>query len=96
MKKLDYDLATNDADDGKLRPILEQAISDHFADGILSHTWEGDVLKLSGPGARGSIVHKSGQLKLQAELRAPASLVHRMIRRKIEAALADVSDQIRA
>ncbi len=91
MKKLDFKLDTGSVSAGELKPILEAAISGHFADGFLHHEWDGDVLRLSGPGARGSIVHESGQLRLQAELRAPASLVHRAIRRKIEAALGDVA-----
>ncbi len=94
MKKVDFKLATGDADAGELRPILDQAISDHFDDGFLHHAWDGDVLRLSGPGARGTIVHESGHLRLQAKLRAPASLVHRVIRRKIQAALEDVAAKL--
>ena len=95
MKKLDFKLATGDAGAGELRPILDQAISDHFGDGFLHHTWDGDVLRLSGPGARGSIVHEAGHLRLQATLRAPASLVHQAIRRKIQAALGDVAAKLK-
>ncbi len=91
MKSLDYKLDTGGADAGELRSVLEQAISDHFDDGFLHHEWDGDVLRLSGPGARGSVVQEPGRLRLRAQLRAPASLVHKVIRRKIEAALADVA-----
>lgn len=94
MKKLDFELNTGNAKAGELRPILDQAISNHFADGFMHHEWEGDVLRLSGPGARGSIVHESGHLRLRAELRAPASFVHRAIRRKIKAALGDVAAKV--
>ena len=96
MKHLDFELATGDADLGQLRPILDRAIDDHFADGILRHTWEGDVLRLSGPGARGSIVHEAGQLRLRAQLKPPASFVHRVIRRKIAKALGDVTAALEA
>ncbi len=94
MKKLDYKLATGDTDAGEVRAVLEEAISDHFVDGYMRHDWDGDVLRLSGPGARGSIVHESGQLRLKAILRPPASFVHGLIRRKIEAALADVAAKV--
>lgn len=91
MKKLDFELATGGADAAALRSILDEAISDHFDDGFLHHEWDGDVLRLSGPGARGSVVHEPGHLRLRAELRPPASFIHRVIRRRVEAALADVA-----
>lgn len=95
MKRLDFKLATGGADAAELRRVLDQTISDHFDDGFLHHKWDGDVLRLSGPGARGSIVHEAGHLKLQAKLRAPASLVHRAIRRRIQAAMDDVAAKLR-
>ena len=52
------------------------------------------MLLLSGPGARGSIVHEDGRLRLRAKLKPPASLVHRLIRRKIETALSDVAARV--
>ncbi|MCP3958935.1 MAG: hypothetical protein GY719_13870 [bacterium] len=94
MKKLDLDLDVGTAEMSELKSVLDAAISDHFADGFLRHRWEGDVLRLSGPGARGSLVRRDGRLKLQAELRAPASWAHRVIRRKIDAALGDVAAHI--
>ncbi len=94
MKRLDIVLETGKPAMGELRPLLDAAISKHFDDGFLHHRWEGDVLRLSGPGAAGSIVHESGSLRLQAELRPPASWVHRTIRRKIEAALDDLAARV--
>ncbi len=79
-----------------LRPLLEAAIADHFDDGFLRHRWEGDVLRLSGPGARGSLVCEAGTLRLRAVLKPPASWVHRVIRRKLDAALEDVAARIAA
>ena len=78
----------------ELRPLLEAAIADHFDDGFLRHRWEGDLLRLSGPGARGSLVCEGGFLKLRAVLRPPASWVRGVIRRKLDAALADVATAI--
>ncbi len=94
MKRLDIVLDTGETEMPELRPILDAAITDHFDDGFLHHRWEGDVLQLSGPGAHGSIIHEAGHLKLQAELKPPASWVHKTIRRKIEAALGDLAAKI--
>ena len=94
MKKIDLELDTGVASLGELRPAIDAAIDDHFDDGFLRHRWEGDVLCLSGPGARGSLSHEDGRLKLYAQLKPPASWVSGTIRRKIEAALEDVAAKI--
>lgn len=91
MKNLDRKLDVGTVELAELRPILDAAISNHFADGFLHHEWEGDVLRLSGPGARGSLTHGAGRLRLSAELKPPASWMHRVIRHKLDAALADVA-----
>lgn len=94
MKKLDFQLEVGTTELAVLRPVVDAAIDDHFADGFLQHRWQGEVLRLSGPGARGSLVRQAGRLRLTAELRPPASWMHRVIRRKIEAALADVAARV--
>ena len=91
MKTLDLELDTGAAKMSDLRPILDAAIEDHFGDGFLRHRWEGDVLQLSGPGARGSLSWEAGRLKLHAVLKPPASWAHRVIRRKLDAAFEDVA-----
>jgi len=91
MKTLDLELETGGAEMSELRPILDRAIGDHFGGGFLRHRWEGDVLQLSGPGARGSLIWEAGRLKLRVELRPPASWAHRTIRRKLDAAFEDVA-----
>ncbi len=96
MKVLEDELEVGTAGMRELRPWLEAAIADHFDDGFLRHRWEGDVLRLSGPGARGSLVCEAGSLRLRAVLRPPASWVHRVIRRKLDAALEDVAARIAA
>ncbi len=96
MKKIDLELAVGTVKLTELRPILDAAIGDHFADGFLHHEWEGDVVRLSGPGARGSLVCQDGHLRLTAELKPPASWVHRVIRGKIDAALTDVVARVDA
>ena len=52
------------------------------------------MLRLSGPGARGSLIHEAGRLKLNAQLKPPASWVAGTVRRKIEAALEDVAAKV--
>lgn len=94
MKKLDLELEVGTAEMAELRPILDAAISGHFDDGFLRHRWEGEVLRLSGPGARGSLVCQDGRLRLRAELRPPASWMHRVIRQKADAALEDVAAHV--
>ncbi len=94
MKRLDIALEIGQAGMSELRPILDAAITEHFDDGFLHHRWEGDVLRLTGPGAEGSIVHEDGHLRLRAALRPPASWVHRTIRSKIEAALEDLTERL--
>ena len=91
MKKIDLELEVGAAEIDDLRPVLAGAISNHFSEGVLRHQWDGDVLRLSGPGARGSLVYEGGRLKLEAKLKAPASWAHKVIRRKIDAAMGEVS-----
>ena len=71
MKKLDRELDVGSTELAELRPILDAAIDDHFAEGFLRHEWEGDVLRLSGPGARGSLVRQAGRLKHAARSSRP-------------------------
>lgn len=69
------------------RPLLDAALREQFPGGMLQRRWEGDVLHLSGPGARGTIVYEAGRLVGRAELKPPASLMRPVIERKISAAL---------
>ena len=94
MKKLDLELEVGAVEMTELRPVLDTAITDHFAEGIMRHRWEGDVLRLTGPGAKGSVVYEAGRLRLRAQLKPPASWVHRTIRKKVDAALGDVAAHV--
>jgi len=69
------------------RPALDAALAAEFPGGMLKRSWEGDVLRLSGPGASGEIVHQDGRLVGRAELEPPASLMRGVIEQKIGAAL---------
>lgn len=72
----------------ELRPALDAALAEQFPGGMLKRQWDGDVLRLSGPGAKGSIVLAAGSLIGEAELSPPASLMRGTIEQKIGAAMA--------
>lgn len=71
----------------ELRPRLEAAFQKEFPGGMLQRRWNGDVLELSGPGAKGTIVLEGGRLVGRATLGPPASLMRGMIEQKVGAAL---------
>jgi hypothetical protein len=72
----------------ELRPALDAALGEQFPGGMLKRQWDGDVLRLSGPGANGTVVLDAGLLVGEAELAPPASLMRGTIEQKIAAALA--------
>lgn len=72
----------------EVRPALDAALAEQFPGGMLKREWDGDVLRLSGPGARGTIVLEPGRLVGEAQLGPPASLMRGTIEQKIGAALA--------
>jgi hypothetical protein len=69
------------------RPALDAALAEQFPGGMLQRRWDGDVLRLSGPGAEGSISLNDGHLVGRAELKPPASLMRPIIEQKISAAM---------
>jgi len=69
------------------RPALDAALAAEFPGGMLRRSWDGDVLRLSGPGASGEIVHEEGRLVGRADLKPPASLMRPVIEKKIGTAL---------
>jgi len=71
----------------ELRPGLDAALQKEFPGGMLQRRWNGDVLELSGPGAKGTIVFEAGRLVGRATLGPPASLMRGMIEQKVGAAL---------
>ncbi len=75
----------------QVREALNSALQREFPGGLLQRRWEGDVLVLSGPGAKGSIVLEDGKLIGRAELAPPASLMRGMIEQKVGAALKDAA-----
>jgi hypothetical protein len=75
----------------ELRPRLDAALAEQFPGGMLQRRWEGDVLHVWGPGAKGTITFEGGRLVGRAELGPPASLMKGLIEQKISAALKGVS-----
>jgi putative polyhydroxyalkanoic acid system protein len=75
----------------ELRPRLDAALAEQFPGGMLQRRWEGDVLHVWGPGAKGTITFEGGRLVGRAELAPPASLMKGLIEQKISAALKGVS-----
>ncbi len=67
----------------ELRQILDAALKEEFPGGMLKWRWEGDVIQLSGPGAKGTILLEDGQLVGRAELGPPASLMRPVIEQKM-------------
>ncbi|HEX5761052.1 MAG TPA: polyhydroxyalkanoic acid system family protein [Thermoanaerobaculia bacterium] len=71
----------------ELRPALDARIKEEFPGGMLKWSWDGDVMHLSGPGAKGTIHLEGGRLVGQAELGAPATLMRPVIEQKITRAM---------
>ncbi|MCG8460464.1 MAG: hypothetical protein MI919_29635, partial [Holophagales bacterium] len=69
MSELIIEEETGKADMGECRPALDAALQKQFPGGMLQRRWEGDVLVLSGPGAKGSITYAGGKLVGRAELK---------------------------
>jgi hypothetical protein len=70
-----------------LRARIDAALQKEFPGGMLQRRWEGEVLQLSGPGAKGSITLQAGTLVGRADLSPPASLMKPLIEQKIGSAL---------
>lgn len=71
----------------EVRPALDAALQKEFPGGMLQRKWNGDVLELSGPGAKGAIAFEEGKLVGRATLGPPANLMRGLIEQKIGAAL---------
>ena len=71
----------------ELRPLLDAAFQKEFPGGLLQRKWNGDVLELSGPGAKGTIVLEPGRIVGRATLGPPASLMRTMIESKVSKVL---------
>ena len=87
MAELLLDIPTGSASMAELKPRLDEALAAQFPGGMLQRRWEGDVLHVWGPGAKGTITFEAGRLVGRAELSPPASLMKGLIEQKISSAL---------
>lgn len=67
----------------ELRPALDAGLKEEFPGGMLKWSWEGDVMHLTGPGAKATITLEGGQLVGRAHLGPPASMMRPVIEKKI-------------
>jgi hypothetical protein len=87
MADLLIEVPTRHGSMAEMKPLLDQALATQFPGGMLQRRWEGDVLHVWGPGAKGTITFEGGRLVGRAELGPPASLMKGLIEQKISAAM---------
>lgn len=87
MNELTIEVPTAKSGMAEIRPALDAALAKEFPGGLLGRKWDGDVLKLSGPGAQGSIAFEGGMLVGRARLGPPASMMRGMIEQKVGSAM---------
>lgn len=83
MSDLTIEVETAKSSMEDLRPVLDAALKEEFPGGMLKWQWEGDVMHLSGPGAKGTIAYEPGRLVGRAHLGPPASLMRPVIEQKM-------------
>jgi hypothetical protein len=66
-----------------IRPALDAGLKEEFPGGMLKWHWEGDVMHLSGPGAKATIVLEDGRLVGRAHLGVAALMMKPVIEQKI-------------
>lgn len=90
MADLVIEVPTSKGSMAELRSSLDAALAAQFPGGMLQRRWEGDVLHVWGPGAKGTVTYESGCLVGRAELGPPASLMKGLIEQKMSAAMRQV------
>lgn len=83
MSDLTIEVETAKATMEEIRPALDAGLKQEFPGGMLKWSWEGDVMHLSGPGAKATIVLENGRLVGRAHLKPPASMMRPIIEQKI-------------
>jgi hypothetical protein len=83
MSDLTIEVETAKASMEEIRPALDAHLKEAFPGGMLKWSWEGDVMHLSGPGAKATIALEDGRLVGRAHLKPPASMMRPIIEQKI-------------
>lgn len=87
MSDLTIEVPTVKTSMEELRTALDTCLKEEFPGGMLKWSWQGEVMHLSGPGAKGTIALESGQLVGRAHLGPPASMMRPVIEKKIAAVM---------
>ena len=87
MSDLTIEVPTAKTSMADLRPALDAGLKEEFPGGLLKWSWDGDVMHLTGPGAKATIVLESGRLVGRAHLGPPASLMKPVIEKKISSVM---------
>ena len=94
MPPLEIVIATTKTSMSEIRPALDSFLQQEFPGGLLQRRWEGDILHLSGPGAKGTVTLEANGLVGRADLAPPASLMRPMIEQKISGALKRAAEAV--
>ncbi len=90
MSDLTIEVVTTRSSMEEIRPAIDAGLKEAFPGGMLKWRWEGEVLHLSGPGAKGTVVLEDGRLVGRAHLGPPASLMRPIIEQKIRGVMLKV------
>jgi Putative polyhydroxyalkanoic acid system protein (PHA_gran_rgn) len=91
MSDLTIEVETAKSSMGEIRPAIDAGLKEEFPGGMLKWSWDGDVLHLSGPGAKGTLALEGGRLVGRAHLGPPASLMRPVIEQKIRSVMQKVA-----
>jgi hypothetical protein len=91
MSELTIEVETAKRSMAEIRPAFDAVLKDAFPGGMLKWRWEGEVIHLSGPGAKATIVLEGGRLIGRAQLGPPASMMRPIIEQKIRGVLQRVA-----
>jgi len=83
MSDLTIEVETAKVSMDEMRAAIDASLKEAFPGGMLKWRWEGEVLHLSGPGAKGTVVLEAGRLVGRAHLGPPASMMRPIIEQKI-------------
>ena len=91
MSDLTIEVETAKSSMEELRPKIDAGLLAAFPGGMLKWRWEGEILHLSGPGAKGTVVLEGGRLIGRAHLGPPASMMRPIIEQKIRSVMQQVA-----